>query len=86
MQITPKTSRAARGLLDLTQSQLAKAAGVGLSTVKAFESAQKVPFANNRAAMQAALERLGIAFIPENGGGAGVRLRDRETPVPATHD
>lgn len=86
MQITPKTCRAARGLLDLTQTQLAKAAGVGLSTVKAFESGQKVPFASNRAAMQAALVRLGIQFIAENGGGAGVRMRERETPTPAVHD
>ena len=26
-------------------------------------------------AMQAALETAGVVFIPENGGGAGVRLR-----------
>jgi DNA-binding transcriptional regulator YiaG len=75
MIITPQTSRAARGLLDLTQGQLAQAAGVGVSTVKAFETGQKVPHASNRAAMQVALEAAGVEFIPENGGGVGVRLR-----------
>ncbi|ESZ11758.1 DNA-binding protein [Mesorhizobium sp. L48C026A00] len=30
--------------------------------------------ANNLTAMVQAIERLGVVFIPENGGGAGVRL------------
>jgi transcriptional regulator with XRE-family HTH domain len=74
-QISPSTSRAARGLIDWTQKQLADAASVGLSTVKAFEAGNSTPMANNLRAMQAALEGAGIEFIPENGGGAGVRLR-----------
>ncbi len=74
-QISPATCRAARGLVDLTQKQLAEAALVGLSTVKAFEAGGSTPMANNLRAMQAALEALGVEFIPENGGGAGVRMR-----------
>jgi len=34
-----------------------------------------MPMANNLKAMQIALENAGIEFIPENGGGAGVRKR-----------
>jgi hypothetical protein len=33
------------------------------------------PYPNNLAAIRAALEAAGVEFIPENGGGAGVRLR-----------
>lgn len=48
--------------------------------------------ANNVAAIRSALEAAGVEFIPENGGGAGVRLRkggkghaDHPTPKgPAT--
>jgi transcriptional regulator with XRE-family HTH domain len=75
MTITPATCRAARGLLDWTQRQFAQAAHVGLSTVKAYEGGQSNPVANNLAAMQQALEAAGVEFIPENGGGPGVRLR-----------
>ncbi len=73
--LTPAQCRAARGLLDMTQQQLADAARVGLSTVKAFEVGRTVPMTNNLAAIRTALEAAGAEFIPENGGGAGVRLK-----------
>ncbi len=59
----------------MTQQQLAEAARVGLSTVKAFEVGRSVPVTNNLSAIRAALEA--GEFIPKNGGGAGVRMRDR---------
>lgn len=72
--MTPEQCRAARGLADISQEDLAKAAKVGLSTVRNFEAGRSVPVSNNLAAMVKALEDMGVIFIPENGGGAGVRL------------
>ncbi len=77
---TPAISRAARGLLDWSQTDLAEKAGVSLSTVRDFETGKRTPIANNISAMQKAMEGAGVQFISENGGGAGVRLRKRMSP------
>jgi transcriptional regulator with XRE-family HTH domain len=73
--MTPEQCRAARGLKDWSQSQLASAAHVGLSTVRNFEARRSTPVANNLAAIRSALESAGVEFIAENGGGPGVRLK-----------
>jgi len=73
--MTPAQCRAARGLIDLSQSALAEAASVGLSTLRNFESGRSYPVANNLAAIRRALESAGVIFIGENGQGPGVRLR-----------
>ena len=75
--VTPSQCRAARGLVDLSQQQLAYAAKVGLSTIRNFEAARTLPMTNNLEAIVRALETAGVEFIPENGGGAGVRLKQR---------
>jgi transcriptional regulator with XRE-family HTH domain len=74
IMITPEQSRAARGLLDWSQSFLAKQANLGESTIRDYEKGRRIPSINNLAAIKAAFEVAGVAFIPENGGGAGVRL------------
>jgi transcriptional regulator with XRE-family HTH domain len=73
--ITPATCRAARGLADWSQAKLAAQSNLGTSTIKDYEAGRRVPTPNNLAAIRAALEAAGVEFIPENGGGAGVRLR-----------
>jgi transcriptional regulator with XRE-family HTH domain len=73
--LTPAQSRAARGLLDWSQEELARAAHLGPSTVRDFEKGRRVPSYNNLQGLIAALETAGVELIPENGGGPGVRLK-----------
>ncbi len=61
--MTPEQCRAARGWLDLSQDELAKAAGVSLSTVRDFEKGRRVPISATLAAMRAALDARGIGFV-----------------------
>lgn len=60
--MTPEQCRAARGWLDISQSELAAMAGVSLSTVRDFEKGRRVPVPNNLAAIVNALQNQGIAF------------------------
>jgi transcriptional regulator with XRE-family HTH domain len=73
---TGRSAGAARGLLEWSQERLAKAARVGLSTVRDFEKRRLVPQPDNLAAIRNALERAGVKFIDTGKrGGPGVRLR-----------
>jgi transcriptional regulator with XRE-family HTH domain len=78
--MTPAQCRVARGLLEITQSQLARAADLGLSTVVDFEKERRLVSLGAVEAIRAALERAGIEFIDENGGGEGLRLRKPRHP------
>jgi transcriptional regulator with XRE-family HTH domain len=78
--LSPAICRAARSLVDMTQDQLATAARVSSATIRNFEAGRSVPGVNNLAAIRAVLEAAGVEFIPENGGGAGLRLR-KENPA-----
>lgn len=62
-------------MLGWNQGELADAAGVARQTVVDFERGARTPYPNNLAAIRAALEAAGVEFIPENGGGPGVRLK-----------
>ena len=72
--LTPCQSRAARALIEWSQEELAKAAHLGLSTIRDFEKGRRTPSHNNLLGIRTALEAAGVLFIPENGAGAGVRL------------
>nr|WP_040125787.1 helix-turn-helix transcriptional regulator [Neorhizobium galegae] len=74
--ITGAQIRAARGLVRWSADELAAAAQVGISTVRRAESDKGVSSITtaNLKAIQLALESAGVEFIPENGGGAGVRF------------
>lgn len=78
--ITGAQIRAARALLKMSAEDLAKAASVGVATVRRAEGSDGDPniTAANNFAVKRYLEAAGIVFIPENGGGAGVRLKKTE--------
>ena len=66
----------ARAALAWSLLDLARAASVGGNTVNRFEAGQDARI-SSVTKMRAALEAAGVEFIPENGGGAGVRLKHR---------
>jgi len=76
--MTPEQCRAARALLDWTQSKLAESAGLELSIVVDFERSLREVSAKRIRALRAALEEAGVEFIPENGSGAGVRFSKKK--------
>jgi len=75
--MSPQQSRAARAWLGWSQLELAKRAGVSLSTVQDFERGQRTPIANNIAAMRRAIEAAGIRLVfDKNGAAAGILRQD----------
>lgn len=75
-----KPIKAARTLADLTQQELCEMANVPLITLRRIEgrpSHKGLVSEDAEERVIAALEAAGVDFIPENGGGAGVRLRNR---------
>lgn len=70
--ITPQQVRAARALLDLTQADLAKRAGISATSLVAFERGNTDPKASTLRAIQEALEKAGVEFV-----GGGVVLKQQ---------
>jgi len=64
----------ARAAIELGVRELAEAAQVSTNTVTRFERGEPLK-ERTISAIRAALELAGVEFIPENGGGAGVRLK-----------
>lgn len=83
MPITGPQCRAARALTVLSREQLAEVSGVPVQTIADFEIGREVSAHNVLARLQAALEEGGAVFIPENGGGLGVRLKFNSREVRA---
>ena len=77
LKVSIRQVKAARALLAWSQEQLAADADVSIPTIKRLE-AQDGPLGGRDETgikIRSALEAAGIAFIDENGGGPGVRLR-----------
>jgi transcriptional regulator with XRE-family HTH domain len=70
--ITASQCRAARGLLDWTQQELADAARIGVATVRLFESEATETRHATLAVLRRAFELAGVEFA--NGDQPGVRL------------
>lgn len=81
MSLSPDQCRAARALLDWSQGDLSSTSKVATKTLADFERGKRTPYDRTLADIRAALETAGIEFIPENGGGAGVRWRGRANAV-----
>ncbi len=73
--ITPVQCRAARALLDWPRERLASESRIGLRSIVDFERSARAPRYVTLDALRRALEKAGVEFIAENGGGPGVRIR-----------
>lgn len=62
-------------MLGLSQRDLAEQSKVAQRTIADFETGARAPHNSTLAALRSALEAAGVEFVPENGGGPGVRLR-----------
>ena len=77
--ITPGQLRAARALLDFTQSELAMMAGVALATIQRIENSNEEISGSARTLLKlhAALVDQGVEFLAgDDSRGPGVRLRE----------
>jgi hypothetical protein len=76
--LTSAQIRGARALLRWRAEDLAREACVGVATIRRAELTKKatllIPATDQ--AIRRALERAGIEFIEENGGGVGVRFKN----------
>ena len=72
--ISPAQCRAARGLLDWSQQELADKAQVGVVTVRQLEAGTHRPRRATLEVVRRSLEAGGVEFVDENGGGLGVRF------------
>ncbi len=75
--ITSEQIRAARQLLRITASDLARMSGVGLATIRRYELMTGIPagFAHSINEIKTALESAGVEFIGTPEDRPGVRLK-----------
>jgi len=74
--LSPEQCRGARGLLGLSQIDLCALAGISHKPLVDFEKGNTRTYISTLKKLLQALESAGVEFIPENGGGPGVRLRE----------
>lgn len=79
LKVSIRQMKAARALLGWSQDDLAQNSGISVPTIKRLEAVDGDIGGRPETgeALVAALKKAGCEFIPENGGGAGVRLRKR---------
>ena len=77
--LTAELSKAARAMLGWTSARLSEESEVPHDTIRAFESGrtQQLTKMNEKAIIKAFVKN-GLDFIPENGGGAGIRFKKRK--------
>lgn len=73
--LSPAQCLGARGMLGISRADLAARAKISQATLADYETGKRRPYARTVKDIRHALESAGIEFIPENGGGAGVRLK-----------
>lgn len=73
--ITGPQCRAARALIELPVAEVGRLAGVEVHVILDFEARRTDPGNEVKRRLFEALESAGAVFIPENGGGIGVRLK-----------
>jgi ribosome-binding protein aMBF1 (putative translation factor) len=75
-RLKPAQIRGARGMLDWSMVDLARAASISVSTVKRSEHAEPQPVSDDVFVnIQAAFENAGLCFSDDSGEGIGIRLR-----------
>lgn len=62
-------------MLQWSQDDLEKRSGIAKKTIADFERGAQIPYGRTLDELVLALEAGGVAFIPENGGGAGIRMK-----------
>ena len=62
-------------MLGWSREDLAAKSGVSRPTLADFETDKRSPYERTLADIRRTLEEAGLEFIPENGGGAGIRFR-----------
>jgi transcriptional regulator with XRE-family HTH domain len=75
MILTPALCRAARGLLDWTQSEIADKASVSRSTIRDYEGGRHEIHRATEAQLRHAFEQGGVVFTDVPGHGWGICLR-----------
>jgi predicted transcriptional regulator len=80
LKVSIRQIKAARALVGWSQGDLADKSGISVPTIKRLEAANGDigGRAETGDALVVALEKAGIEFIAENGGGAGVRMKKRK--------
>jgi transcriptional regulator with XRE-family HTH domain len=78
--IDPASCRAARAALNMSQRDLARQAGIGLSAVVDFENGNRTPRPISRRAIRSALEAAGAFFCVKADGSIWVSVRPAQEP------